>query len=479
MDNASVLTTQGWGVAFGDKVVLAELDVRIEPGMVTALLGPSGAGKSTLVRTLAGLHQDHPRFKQWGQVQYLGQTLGAGEHPRLVVQKARLMQATVLQAITEFHRERVSVTPGEIKQWCARHVVEMGFAELVPLLDRSTVELGSLQQRAVAILREAAARPALLMVDEPTAGLDDADSARLLDLLGRLAGGMAIVLITHNQRHARVAQRMLLLAGGRIQEAGGMEAFLNAPQSEAGRQYVRTGSCAVAAPDADPESLSEDVPAPAALPAQALAALAAPAPAPLPPPAVQATTPVADVLPAPKPAPMVPDMALIQPIPAAFRYIPASRGPRGFAWVVPGRLAGTPKPGVVQSIDVDLTALRTCGVTTLVTLTETNMDQAALARHGMRNVFLPVKDREPPSVAQLQMLMIKMKRLLLGGEVLAVHCLAGLGRTGTVLAAWLIFEGVTAEEALRRVRAIESQYVQSDVQEAILFEYEELLLRKM
>lgn len=457
--------------------MLAELDVRIEPGVITALLGPSGAGKSTLVRSLAGLHQDHPRFSQWGQVQYLGQPLGSGEHPRLVMQKARLMQATVLQAITEFHRARVSVTPGEIKQWCTGHVVDMGFAELVPLLDHSTVELSTLQQRAVAIMREAAAQPALLMVDEPTAGLDDTDSTRLLDLLRRMADSMAILLITHNQRHACVAQHMLLLAGGRIQEAGDMDAFMRAPQSDAGRQYVRTGSCAVAAPDADPRTLSAGVPAPAALPAQALAVLAeAGAPVavgPAPEPVVASPAPSA------RQVPLVPDVALIQPIPAAFRYMPASRGPRGFAWVVPGRLAGTPKPGVVQSIDVDLAALRTCGVTTLVTLTEADLDQAALARNGLRNVFLPVKDREPPSVAQLQMLMIKMKRLLLSGEVLAVHCLAGLGRTGTVLAAWLVFEGVTAQEALKRVRAIESQYVQSDVQEAILFEYEELLLRKM
>ena len=77
------------------------------------------------------------------------------------------------------------------------------------------------------------------------------------------------------------------------------------------------------------------------------------------------------------------------------------------------------------------------------------------------------------------MLMLKMKRLLLGGEVLAVHCLAGLGRTGTVLAAWLVFEGITAETALQRVRAIESQYVQSELQENILFAYEAMLLEKM
>ena len=65
------------------------------------------------------------------------------------------------------------------------------------------------------------------------------------------------------------------------------------------------------------------------------------------------------------------------------------------------------------------------------------------------------------------------------GEVLAVHCLAGLGRTGTVLAAWLIYKGLTAAEALRRVRLVDPQYVQSTEQEEFLQRYEDAILRKI
>ena len=78
-----------------------------------------------------------------------------------------------------------------------------------------------------------------------------------------------------------------------------------------------------------------------------------------------------------------------------------------------------------------------------------------------------------------QMLLARMSAALRRGEVLAVHCLAGLGRTGTVLAAWLVREGLTAEEALRRVRLIDAQYVQSETQEALLYEFENALLQKM
>ena len=90
-----------------------------------------------------------------------------------------------------------------------------------------------------------------------------------------------------------------------------------------------------------------------------------------------------------------------------------------------------------------------------------------------------MRDHESPSVAQIQMLLARMSAMLRAGEVLAVHCLAGLGRTGTVLAAWLVREGLTADEALRRVRLIDAQYVQSQAQEDLLYAYEVALLLKM
>ena len=74
------------------------------------------------------------------------------------------------------------------------------------------------------------------------------------------------------------------------------------------------------------------------------------------------------------------------------------------------------------------------------------------------------------------MLLVRIDRLMQQGEVVAVHCLAGLGRTGTVLGAWLVREGLTADEALRRLRAIEPGFVQSRVQEELLHELETNLL---
>lgn len=488
------LQVAGLGASFGARVILAEVDFALPARGVTVLLGPSGSGKSTLLRTLADLNAANPRFRRWCSTRYAGQPWRSGlQAPRLVQQQARLMMASTFDAIVELARPRLKLVPHELRDWCRAQVQAFGFPELALMFDQPALQLSPVQQRAVAILREALAEPALLMVDEPTAELEGYEAFVLLELLRQVGQRAAVLMSTHQQQHAQaVAQDMLLLAGGRIAEAQSMEAFQRAPLSLAGQQFLRTGSCAVASPDARAEDLEEGVPLPPPLPAAAVAAIseflsdavaAEPASEPMPAPA---PAPVPASMPAPAPTPAARPRAVNpavlvdwQPLAADPQAVPASRGPNGFAWLVPGRLAGAPQPGVVQSMDFDLKALRGCGVTVLITLTENDLPQEPLQRHGLRNLHLPVRDHESPTVAQIQMLLARMSAMLRAGEVLAVHCLAGLGRTGTVLAAWLVREGLTADEALRRVRLIDAQYVQSQAQEDLLYAYEVALLLKM
>lgn len=490
------LQVAGLGASFGARVILAEVDFALPARGVTVLLGPSGSGKSTLLRTLADLNAANPRFRRWGSTRYAGQPWRSGlQAPRLVQQQARLMMASTFDAIVELARPRLKLVPHELRDWCRAQVQAFGFPELALMFDQPALQLSPVQQRAVAILREALAEPALLMVDEPTAELEGYEAFVLLELLRQVGQRTAVLMSTHQQQHAQaVAQDMLLLAGGRIAEAQSMEAFQRAPLSLAGQQFLRTGSCAVASPDARAEDLEEGVPLPPPLPAAAVAAIseflsdavaAEPASEPMPAPE-PAPAPVPASMPAPAPTPAARPRAVNpavlvdwQPLAADPQAVPASRGPNGFAWLVPGRLAGAPQPGVVQPMDFDLKALRGCGVTVLITLTENDLPQEPLQRHGLRNLHLPVRDHESPTVAQIQMLLARMSAMLRAGEVLAVHCLAGLGRTGTVLAAWLVREGLTADEALRRVRLIDAQYVQSQAQEDLLYAYEVALLLKM
>lgn len=148
-------------------------------------------------------------------------------------------------------------------------------------------------------------------------------------------------------------------------------------------------------------------------------------------------------------------------------------GPRGFVWIEQGRLAATPMPGFAAPMEQDLDMLKQAGITALITLTEQDFPQHILASYGLRNVHFPIVDQKAPSTGETDILVGQMRDMLNQGEVLAVHCLAGLGRTGTILAAYMVKEhGLSAQAALNQIRRFNRQFVQTDDQEDFLMEYE-------
>jgi len=464
-----VLHAEGFGVAFGERVILAELSFDVPATGITVLMGPSGTGKSTLVRALAGLSQANARYREWGQVSLMGRPLEAGHRPALVVQNPRALSARVGDFLADRCRQAAggASSSSALREQTEALLTTYGCEDLLPRLSEQTIRLPAGLQRCVAILGELAQQPALLMVDEPMATLSDADSQRVADLLRRVAERVPVLMITHHQRQAReLGAWVRLIAGGRVQAAQPAAEFFTAPANDVAAQFVRTGSCCVASPDASADVLSDGVEPPPPLPPEALVTPVV-APAPQPPLPTGLDEELAAEL-----AVAQDDGLLRQPQEADPTAQPEYRGPRGFRWILPGRLGTAPLPGAVLSIDLDLVALKTVGVTMLITLTRGDLPQAKLAEHGLRNLHLPIYDREAPSTNQLRMLAIRMTRLLEQGEVLCVHCRAGLGRTGTVVAGWLMHQGMTADAALQRLREIDKEYVQSANQEAFLHELE-------
>lgn len=417
----SVLSLQGFGVAFGEKVVLGSVDLQVPERQVTVLLGPGGTGKSTLLRTLAGFNDANPSLRTWGYAMYAGQPLEDGVLPSLVSQSAQLMMSSVLENIVHELPERRSLTQVQQRELAQRLLQGAGLDELLPRLDEPAINLTLGQQRMLAIMRLAATGTRLICMDEPTTGLGDEEADRLLDYIAAESANRAMLVVLHNQVHARrLGGEVALLAGGSIQEAASGEQFFSSPQSEAGKSFVRTGSCYAPAPDSLPEELDSEVAPPDPLPA------------------------------------------------AAREYVSDSFGPRGFLWLKKGRLAGTPLPGVFHEIDYDLKALQRVGVTCLVTLTQRSPDVELMAEYGIDNIWLPVPDMEAPSITQAAGLCKEIEKRLQSQDVVAVHCRAGLGRTGTLLAACLIWDGEDALTALETVRRVEPRWVQSEQQVAFL-----------
>jgi atypical dual specificity phosphatase len=143
-----------------------------------------------------------------------------------------------------------------------------------------------------------------------------------------------------------------------------------------------------------------------------------------------------------------------------------------FYWLIEDVLAGCSRPGANGgNVDGDLDTLRDHGVGALLTLTETALPRGALERHGIEGMHLPVDDFHAPTTAQMLDALAFLDRARAAGTPAAVHCLAGQGRTGTVLAAYLIRGGLDADQAVAEVRAVCPGAVEATPQTVALAEW--------
>ncbi len=205
---------------YGALTALDAVDVALEPG-VTGLLGPNGAGKTTLLRILATVLAPDD-----GELTLLGERPQDADG-RLAIRR----HLGYLPQEPGFHR---SFTAFEfvdyvaiLKEWgdrAARHDEVRRVLALVGLQDKANArirELSGGMRRRVGVAQALLGRPMLLLLDEPTAGLDPEQRLRFRELLGTAAAGATVVLSTHQTDDvAALCQRVLVLLEGRIHFSG-------------------------------------------------------------------------------------------------------------------------------------------------------------------------------------------------------------------------------------------------------------------
>jgi atypical dual specificity phosphatase len=138
-----------------------------------------------------------------------------------------------------------------------------------------------------------------------------------------------------------------------------------------------------------------------------------------------------------------------------------------FSFVIEGELAGMAFPGRFADLHEDLTFLRRQGVGAIVSLTEYPLDQRTVEYAGFQYLHLPILDYHPPTLDQAWTFLRFLDRQRGNGAVV-VHCAAGQGRTGTMLACALVHRGLSAEEAIRTVRRLRPPSIDTDAQEAFV-----------
>ncbi len=219
----TVVTVEQGVVAYGDRPVLRGVSLRVTPGEVVAVLGANGSGKSTLIRAVLGLVPlaagtvtlfDTPqrRFRQWSRIGYVPQRIGAGSGVPAtvaeVVGSGRLARRGVLRPPRSTDRAAVAEA-----------------LRAVGLADRAGDPVATLsggQQQRTLIARALAGEPELLVLDEPTAGVDAASQEAFAGALRDFVGdGGTVLLVAHELGPLRpVISRAVVVHEGRIAHDG-------------------------------------------------------------------------------------------------------------------------------------------------------------------------------------------------------------------------------------------------------------------
>jgi atypical dual specificity phosphatase len=137
------------------------------------------------------------------------------------------------------------------------------------------------------------------------------------------------------------------------------------------------------------------------------------------------------------------------------------------AWILPNRLLLRSYPRK----PADLRDLATHGVNVLVNLHRTGHDQALLATFGLTEVHLPVRDFTAPTPSQIDRGIAVIDACLNHGQGVAVHCGGGLGRSGTLVACYLVHQGLDGQEAIARIRLLRPGAIETGRQAAAVDAY--------
>ena len=140
-----------------------------------------------------------------------------------------------------------------------------------------------------------------------------------------------------------------------------------------------------------------------------------------------------------------------------------------FSWVVEDELAAM---GAPEGYDSDFEELETRGVGAVVSLTEDAVLADGAERHGFAYLHVPIPDGTAPEMFQVRQFITFCEQNIGQDRPVAVHCLAGIGRTGTMAACYLVHKGMRAEAAISEIRRIRPRSIETLSQEGVIYEYE-------
>ena len=217
-----ILELSGINKSFGPVHVLHDVDFKVYPGTVTALIGDNGAGKSTLVKSVVGIYGiDSGQISFEGQpVSIAGPKDAAALGIEVVYQDLALCENLSIVQNLFLGRERIrrGLLDEPAMEAAARETLASLSVRTVKSVRQSVSALSGGQRQTVAIAKAVLWNSKVVLLDEPTAALGVAQTRQVLDLVRNLAEkGLGVVLISHNMNDVlQVADRVCAMYLGRI-----------------------------------------------------------------------------------------------------------------------------------------------------------------------------------------------------------------------------------------------------------------------
>lgn len=240
------LSVNNLDVAIGNKPLLHDINLTIQPGKITALLGPNGAGKSTLLKAICGempIAAGHVEF--YGKSMTQWQRIELARHMGVLPQHNSLSFPFKVREVVE-----MGLFPLEASQAQARIIVDHALeqVDVCHLADRRYPTLSGGEKQRVQLARvltqlSQAKQPPLLLLDEPTSALDLAQQHRVLNLAKELAHeqGVGVIAVLHDlNQAARYADELVVLHDGTIRSQGAPNKVLTDDEIETVWHYRPT-----------------------------------------------------------------------------------------------------------------------------------------------------------------------------------------------------------------------------------------------
>ncbi|MGK6311748.1 ABC transporter ATP-binding protein [Neorhizobium sp. DT-125] len=237
MSDAPYLSLEKLTLAYGDTVAVADLDLGIRKGELIALLGPSGCGKTTTMRAIAGLlpvKSGHVRLDGADITRVPANKRAVG----LVFQSYALFPHLSVYENVAFGLKLKGMRGTELDARVQSGIKSVGLSSFA---NRKPAELSGGQQQRVALARSMVMEPKVLLLDEPLSNLDARLRLEMRTELQRVQKetGVTMIFVTHDQAEAlALADRIVVMKNGKIEQIGSPEDIYNRPQSSFVADFV-------------------------------------------------------------------------------------------------------------------------------------------------------------------------------------------------------------------------------------------------